>query len=157
MEAVVDCIRLLLRQGLAFRGDDESGDSSNQGNFLEILKFLADHNEDIKAVTLTNAPENLKLTSPDIQKDIVRAAAFETLDIIIKEIGDALFSILVDESRDISTKEQMAVVLRYVDKDGRVIERFVGIEHVANTTAVSLKGAIDKLFSRYGLSISKLR
>ncbi|XP_062100138.1 uncharacterized protein LOC133806020 [Humulus lupulus] len=51
----------------------------------------------------------------------------------------------------------MAVVLRYVDKDGRVIERFVGIEHVANTTAVSLKGAIDKLFSRYGLSISKLR
>ncbi|XP_062080273.1 uncharacterized protein LOC133785028 [Humulus lupulus] len=157
LEAVVDCIRFLLRQGLVFRGDDESGDSSNQGNFLEILKFLADHNEDIKAVTLTNAPENLKLTSPDIQKDIVRAAAFETLDIIIKEIGDALFSILVDESRDISTKEQMAVVLRYVDKDGRVIERFVGIEHVANTTAVSLKGAIDKLFSRYGLSISKLR
>ncbi|XP_062085725.1 uncharacterized protein LOC133791830 [Humulus lupulus] len=107
LEAIVDCIRLLLRQGLAFRGDDEFGDSSNQGNFLEILKFPADHNEDIKAVTLTNAPENLKLTSPDIQKDIVRAVAFETLDIIIKEIGDALFSILVDESRDISTKEQM--------------------------------------------------
>ncbi|XP_062104209.1 uncharacterized protein LOC133815378 [Humulus lupulus] len=146
-----------LGKWLAFRGDDESEDSSNRGNFLEVLKFLADHNEDIKAVTLTNAPENLKLTSPDIEKDIVRAATFETLDIIIKEIGDALFSILVDESRDISTKEQMVVVLRYVDKDGRVIERFGGIEHVANTTAVPLKGAIDKLFSRYGLSISKLR
>ncbi|XP_062118779.1 uncharacterized protein LOC133832454 [Humulus lupulus] len=51
----------------------------------------------------------------------------------------------------------MVVVLRYVDKYGRVIERFVGIEHVANTTAMSLKGAIDKLFSSYGLSISKLR
>ncbi|KAM6547091.1 hypothetical protein CsatB_027827 [Cannabis sativa] len=157
LEAVVDCIRLLLRQGLAFRGDDESEDSSNQGNFLAILKFLSDHDDDIKANSLSNAPENLKLTSPDIQKDIVRAAAFETLDVIIKGIGDSMFSILVDESRDVSIKEQMAVVLRYVDKDGHVIERFVGIEHVANTTAVSLKGAIDKLFSRYGLSISKLR
>ncbi|XP_062112576.1 uncharacterized protein LOC133823741 [Humulus lupulus] len=142
---------------LAFRGGDEFEDLSNQGNFLEILKFLADHNEDIKAVTLTNALDNLKLTSPDIHKDIVRVAAFETLDMIIKEIGDALFFILVDESHDISTKEQMTIVLRYVDKDGCVIKRFVGIEHAANTTVVSLKGAIDKLFSRYGLSISKLQ
>ncbi|KAM6582917.1 hypothetical protein CsatB_009919 [Cannabis sativa] len=113
LEAVVDCIRLLLRQGLAFRGDDESEDSSNQGNFLAILKFLSGHDDDIKAVSLSNAPENLKLTSPDIQKDIVRAAAFETLDVIIKGIGDSVFSILVDESRDVSIKEQMAVVLRY--------------------------------------------
>ncbi|KAL5582890.1 hypothetical protein UlMin_015332 [Ulmus minor] len=51
----------------------------------------------------------------------------------------------------------MAVVLRYVDKKGQVIERFVGIEHVAYTTAPSLKDAIDKLFSRYGLSLCRLR
>ncbi|KAL5561455.1 hypothetical protein UlMin_031202 [Ulmus minor] len=51
----------------------------------------------------------------------------------------------------------MAVVLRYVDKKGQVIERFVGIEHVANTTAPSLKATIDKLFSRNGLSLCRLR
>ena len=50
----------------------------------------------------------------------------------------------------------MAIVLRYVDK-GHVIERFVGIEHVAYTKASSLKLAIDDFFSRHGLSISKLR
>ncbi|XP_060974064.1 uncharacterized protein LOC115695026 [Cannabis sativa] len=76
---------------------------------------------------------------------------------MIKDINNSLFSILVDESRDISIKERMAVVLRCVNKKGLVIERFVGIEHVANTTSSSLKEAIDKLFSRYGLSMTRLR
>lgn len=64
----VDCIRFLLQQGLAFRGHDESNDSSNQGNFLELLTFLADHNEEDWMVALKNAPENLTLISPKIQK-----------------------------------------------------------------------------------------
>ena len=42
-------------------------------------------------------------------------------------------------------------------KKGHVIERFIGIEHVACTTAISLKAAIDGLFSRHGLSMSRLR
>ncbi|KAL5554681.1 hypothetical protein UlMin_042082 [Ulmus minor] len=50
----------------------------------------------------------------------------------------------------------MAAVLRYVNNKGQVIECFIGIEHVPSTTALSLKFAIDKLFSRYSLSISRL-
>ncbi|XP_028115737.1 zinc finger MYM-type protein 1-like [Camellia sinensis] len=142
---------------LAFHGHDESKNSSNQGNFLELLKFLADHNEDVKVVTLSNAPQNIKLTSPDIQKDIVNVAAFKTINVIIRGLGDALFSILIDEAGDISIKEQMAVVIRYVDKKGQVIERFLGTEHVVNMNALSLKQAMENLFSRLGLSISKLR
>ena len=38
-----------------------------------------------------------------------------------------------------------------------MIERFIGVEHVANTTALSLKDAIDMLLSRHGLSVSRLR
>jgi len=41
--------------------------------------------------------------------------------VIIKDLGDSLFSILIDESRDISIKEQMVVVLRYVDNNGHII------------------------------------
>ena len=51
----------------------------------------------------------------------------------------------------------MAVVLRYVDKNGFVIERFIGLKHVTSTTAISLKEALDQLFSKHGLSISRLR
>jgi hypothetical protein len=38
------CIKFLLHQGLAFRGHDESDESSNRGNFIELLKFLAGNN-----------------------------------------------------------------------------------------------------------------
>ncbi|XP_062113262.1 uncharacterized protein LOC133824403 [Humulus lupulus] len=155
--ASVDCIRFLVRQGLAFRGHDESQESNNQGNFLELLTFLANHNEEVRDVALKNSPENLKLTSPKIQKDIVNAYAMETINVIIRDLGDVVFSILVDEYRDVSIKEQMVVMFRYVDKRGCVIERFIGIEHVPNTITISLKIAIDKLFSKHGLTISKLR
>ena len=157
LNSSVDCVRFLLRQGIAFRGHNESKNSSNQGNFLELLRFLVDHNQDIKAVTLKNALENLKWTAPEIQKDIVKAIAIETLNVIVKDLGNAIFSSLVDKSRDLSGKEKMVVVLRYVDEKGHVIERFIGIEHVACTTTLSLKASIDGLFSRHGLSMSRLR
>ncbi|RWR86363.1 zinc finger MYM-type protein 1-like protein [Cinnamomum micranthum f. kanehirae] len=107
--------------GLPFRGHDESEDSNNMGNFLELLQVIGNQNEATKRVILENAPENLKLTSPKIQKDIVNAASMETTQAIISELGDAPFALLVDEYRDISMKEQMAVVLRYVNERGCVI------------------------------------
>jgi hypothetical protein len=130
LNASIECARFLLHQGLPFRGHDECECSSNQGNYLELLHFLSRNNEAIKRVTFSEAPRHNKLTSPDIQKDITQAAAEEITNVIIKDLGDSLFSILIDESRDISIKEQMAVVLRYVDNNGHIIECFLGIQHV---------------------------
>ena len=79
------------------------------------MQFLGDHNESINKV-LQAAPKNCKLTCPKIQKDIVNAIASETSKAIIKDLDNGFFSILVDESRDISVKEQMSLVLRYVNK-----------------------------------------
>ena len=51
----------------------------------------------------------------------------------------------------------MVVFLHYVDKNSYVAECFVGIEHVTSTTSISLKEALDRLFYRHGLSMSRLR
>ena len=97
------------------------------------------------------------LHAPSIQKDIVRACSIETINVIIRDVSDALFFVLIDESRDAFMKEQMVVVLWYVDKNGSVIERFIFLKHVTRTTAISHKEALDKLFFKHGLSISRLR
>jgi hypothetical protein len=76
---------------------------------------------------------------------------------MMKEIGNGVFSLLVDECRDVSDKEQMAVVLRYVDKCGLVQEKFVGVVHVEETIASHLKSCIDFLFSELGSSLKKVR
>ncbi|XP_075657819.1 uncharacterized protein LOC142627799 [Castanea sativa] len=156
LNAIVDCVRFLLFRGLAFRGHDESQGSSDKGNFLELLQFLGDHNESINEV-MQNTWKNCKLTHHDIQKDMVNAIARETSKAIIENLDNGFFSILVDESRDISVKEQMALVLRYVNKQGIIIERFLGIVHVASTTVLSLKYAIECLLCEHNLSLSKLR
>ncbi|QHO16739.1 uncharacterized protein [Arachis hypogaea] len=109
LTATIECIMFLFRQGLAFCGDDESHNSNNQGNFLELLDFLAQHNTEIDRV-FKNTRENLKLVAPKIKKDIVRAAASETTKVIIDDLGDDLFAILVDEARDISVKSKWLFV-----------------------------------------------
>ena len=156
LNAIADCIRFLLCWGLAFRDHDESQGSSDKWNFLGLLQFLADHNEFINEV-LQKAPKNCKFTHHEIQKNIVNAIARETSKAIIKDLDNGFFSILVDESHDISMKEQMALVLHYVNKKWIIIERFLSIVHVESIIALSLKYAIECLLCEHNLSLSKLR
>jgi hypothetical protein len=88
--------------------------------------------------------------------DIVNPTACETTNAIIKDLDNEFFSILVDEFHDKSMREQMTIVLRYVDKKGTVTERFLGVVYVAYITTLSLKAAIEYLFSKHGLSLSRL-
>ncbi|XP_042012262.1 uncharacterized protein LOC121760696 [Salvia splendens] len=78
------------------------------------------------------------MISPRIQKELANACVSEVTLAIVKDIGDRVFTILVDEARDVSLKEQMSVVLRYVNSEGYVIERFLGGVHVTDTCSHSL-------------------
>ncbi|GKD46892.1 zinc finger MYM-type protein 1-like protein [Tanacetum coccineum] len=64
LNASIDCVKLCMKTENPMRGRDESVSSLNRGMYLEALHFLRDHNEEIRAVTLENAPKNCILTSP---------------------------------------------------------------------------------------------
>lgn len=51
----------------------------------------------------------------------------------------------------------MALILRYVDKRGFVMERVVGLAHVTSTTAKSLKETIYSMLAQLSLSPSHIR
>ena len=91
LKVTIDVLRWLTFQACSFRGHDESAQSKNQGNFLEMVKLLAAYDEEIGAVVLGNAPQNAKYSSPTIQKELLHIIASNVQREIRKEIGDAKF------------------------------------------------------------------
>ncbi|XP_049398939.1 uncharacterized protein LOC125862856 [Solanum stenotomum] len=156
LNASIDVARFLLTSGFPFRGHDESEGSEYKGAFLELLKWYGDRSFDVGRVILGNAPQNDMMICPTIQKDIVEACAKETTKAISEDLDGDYFGILVDESKDVSHKEQMTLILRYVNRSGMVIERFLGIVHV-NDTSQSFKKAIYSLLLDHSLCTSKIR
>ncbi|XP_072062168.1 uncharacterized protein [Arachis hypogaea] len=70
-----------------------------------------------------------------IEKEILHVLATMVRNSIRKDIRDAKFCIIIDEACDESKKEQMAIVLRFVDVDGFVRERFFDFVHLALVAA----------------------
>ncbi|ESR42238.1 hypothetical protein CICLE_v10013343mg, partial [Citrus x clementina] len=147
----------LAKQAYAFRGHDESVNSLNRGNFIESIKLLATMNEEINKVVLENAPKNAQYIAPKIQKELLNIIANKVRHKIREEVCDAKFCIIVDEAVDESHKEQMAIILRYVDCDGFIQERFFEIVNVDETKALTLKNEICNVLAQYNLLVENLR
>ncbi|CAN1854613.1 Zinc finger MYM-type protein 1 [Linum perenne] len=157
LKTTIKVLQRLALQGCAFRGHDESESSLNRGNLIEWIEFRMEWREDVKAVVLKNAPGDAKYISPLIQKELLSVMANQVRCKIREEVGDAYFSILVDEARDESGREQMAIILRYVTSNGILTERFFAIKSVVNTSAATLKQVISDALSEYNLQVEKLR
>jgi hypothetical protein len=145
-----------MAQGIVLRGHDESSTSLNRENFREMIDWYKDKNENVRNA-FDRGGLNCQMFSPEIQKDIVRCCAEEITKVIMGEIGERQFSVLIDESRDISVKEQMGVMLRYVNNERKVIEQFLALKHVKDTTSDALKQVLFSLLDKYNLSITRLR
>nr|KAJ0197641.1 hypothetical protein LSAT_V11C700376230 [Lactuca sativa] len=125
MNASIEGVRFLLRQGLAFRGHNEKEDSDNKADRCDV----------VERVVLKNAPKNAQMKCGEIQKDIVQACLHEILEM-------TFFAILVDESRDVK---------------GEIVERFVGLRNVNDTSTLSLKATIYDMLSKWNLSPTRIR
>jgi hypothetical protein len=72
-----------------------------------------------------------------------------------EEIGDVKFYILIDEAEDESKMEKITIILRFVDKDGFIVEWFFPILHVKGTIARNFKNGI--MCCPFFVTTSKLR
>jgi len=105
----------LARQNNAFQGHDEHWCSSNQDNFLELVKVLGKYNPLLSAhlskiqsvqknrlIFLSNVGQNNKLS---VMSEMVREEILKR----VKQAG--IFSIIV-YTTDVSNLEQFSLVLR---------------------------------------------
>ena len=96
LRRLISAVCFLSKQELAFRGHEESGQSLNRGNYIELLQFLAEFDKPL-AEHLESSTA-FKGISAAIQNDLI-ASVREVLSAeISQEIRNAPFAfILVDE------------------------------------------------------------
>ncbi|XP_050379757.1 uncharacterized protein LOC126797124 [Argentina anserina] len=156
LKAAIEGVRLLANQGAHFRGHDEFESSLNQGYFKEVQKAFRRMSLELDRVVL-NAPANAKYTSPKIQKQLLNILGNKVRTKIRVEIGHSPYCILVDEALDNSGKEQISIILRFVNFQGLIRERFFKILSVSNTTSQTLKNEISKVLTMYNLQVRNMR
>eukprot|EP00794_Sanderia_malayensis_P004252 gene4252-4818_t len=124
MKHHIDVAIFLSAQGLAFRGHDESDESSNRGNFLELMDMLADYSHELR-VFLDH--EKITYTSHDPQNQLIECIFEEVRSEVQNRIERSKFvSIMMDDTSDISNREQSAISIRLI-YDGNIEEHLLGL------------------------------
>ncbi len=148
---ILSSIGFLARQALALRGHDDNHD----GNLIQLLKL---HGEaDIEVLEWLKRKSS-KYLSPDIQNDLIKTMASNVMRQLSFKLQESLFiSIMIDETTDITNKEQVTIVFRSVSDEFEVDEDFVGLYTVPCIDAATLFSVIKDIFARFNIPIHKLR
>ena len=160
LAVIIKAILFCGKQTLHLRGhrDDSKyfGDSKNNpGNFQVLLNLLAECGNDVLVNHFKKAPRNATYRSKTIQNDLITISGELIKKSIVDEIRDAkYFSIIADEATDCSVKEQMAIVLRFVDTNNDIREEFIGFVHcVDGTSGEALADLIMKEINKLQLDM----
>ncbi|CAL9706094.1 unnamed protein product [Knipowitschia caucasica] len=82
----------------------------------------------------------------------------DVLRTLLKEVKDAeFFAVMLDETADITVKEQVSICLRFVTDELQPEEIFVGFYETASTTAEALFQLLQDALIRFSLPLNKCR
>lgn len=140
--------------------------STNEGNFIGLVKLmagesvaLADHIKRCEEYSLNGRRNSLTFLSKDFINRVLSTARTYLVKTIVSEINsdDGFYGVLMDASQDVSCKEQISIVVRYVDEMNSVVERTIGFVNAsADTSGQALYKLMRDALSRFGLSLSKI-
>ena len=156
ISSIAEAILLCAHLEISLQGHNESHNSVNKGNFIEILNVVGNHDAVVKE-QLEHGPKNAKYTSPEIQNYLLQIMS----DMVRKSITDAVkysgyFSLLADESKDCGKKEQLSIALRYVDSKAIIHEHFITFIEAESLTAESLATYLIKFLTDFNLDASSV-
>ena len=149
------------RNNIALRGprDDDRQNASLSGNFQALLEFRIDSGDQTLQHHLKTAPRNVTYISKTIQNEMITTVGAIIVNNLSQEIRDSkYFSIMSDEAADISDKENLSVVIRFLDLTKTVREEFVGFYLCEDgTTEAAIKDLLIGAVADLGLSMDDCR
>ena len=157
IKSIADAVLFCGRQNIALSGhrDDRSSEEcNNRGNFLALLDYgIKSGNETLKK-HLEEAKRNAVYTSKTTQNQLIECIGDHIRDGILKDIKLAKwYSILCDEVVDVSRKEQVSIVLRFVDDTDTIREEFLDFVTVDRITGEVLSNKLKEMVVQYGLEL----
>ena len=124
--------------------------------FLGLLRFRRQAGD--KHLEELLAKPNAKLISKSTQNEllfIIGAKIQENIVVKIKE--SILFSVLMDETQDVSCKEQATVIIQYVEQCDKTAEEFIGFNQAIDLTGQGFSLLFKNFLKKLGLNILKCR
>ncbi|KAF4741301.1 hypothetical protein FOZ63_032724, partial [Perkinsus olseni] len=153
----IDIVLLCARQGIALRGHNECASSANRGNFLEIFHLLAKHCPDFRMNLETLSTS--KYTSGTVQNTLLHLCAEEVRGKIRLGIeSEGYYSLIADECRDASKKEQLTVTIRYLKSDAEgciITESVLDMRACQQLTAEAITEDLVSCLRRNGLDLDR--
>ena len=146
---IIETLRVFARQSMALRGNGENSD------FYQFLLVEGRRNPGFgKWLQKTTC----KYTSHDIQNEIIEIMALEILREVIQSVKNANFySIMADETQDVSNTEQLSFFVRSVGENFEVFEYFIGLHEIENTFANHLVAVIKNILLACNFDFNKIR
>ena len=153
LKKIFASVIFLARQSLPMRGTwSKLAEEEINSNFHQLLLLRS---EDDPSLKNWMAKSNEKYTSPEIQNEILQIIALGMLRNIAKKLQAAkFFTIMADESADISNKEQLVVCIRWVDDDLTAHEEFIGLHPLKDTSSKAIFDVLSDAILRLGIKIS---
>ena len=161
LKRVVATVQFLSVQGLAFRGHRESKDSTNKGNYLSCLDYLAEFDPFLAnhVKKFANCGQgSVSYLSNTICDEFIAIMGSNLRDQFIQEVKVATyFALIVDSTPDVSHVDQLTFVLRYVLPDGHIKERFFSFIEIHAHDAAYLYQVIIDILKKWDIDITKCR
>ncbi|CAF4564992.1 unnamed protein product [Rotaria sp. Silwood2] len=162
---IVRCLLFLAKQNLALRGDDDDGlpdeDNRSQGNFRSLIQFRIEAGDTALEKHLNRCAKNAMYLSPMIQNELITIAACMVRNELLRELieGDKFFSIIADETTDVTGLSQLSLTIRFLSKTNSVEikEVFVGFKPLSDLTAPGISCLILEFLRSIGLNMEKIR
>ena len=159
LKFIIEATLFCAKQCIALRGDCEDLESSkNPGNFLSILKLMANHNDNLHTHLYSPAMKNATYISPRTQNELLNIMGRHiVLFGIVQEIKTAKFySILADEVTSHNT-EHLALCTRFVDAKGDIREEFMTFLSLERLTGRYIAEKIIEFLKDNDLNVENIR